>query len=159
FALYLGQALVSHVLRRRPAGVEDLLRQLLVAFFAGLAGYVLLREDYRPWLGTFSLLGAAGYTALVGLALPRGPARPLQLVWLSAALALIAVVFPLETETAWVALGWATEGLALWWFGLRIRNGVLRGFALALFALAVGRLLVIDTPRAAEVPRWLLLNG
>jgi uncharacterized membrane protein len=55
------------------------------------------------------------------------------------------MVFPLQTEAAWIALGWAAQGLTLWWFGLRIRSIALRAIGAAFLVLAAGRLVFVDT--------------
>src|SRR5262249_48157907 len=68
-----------------------------------------------------------------------------QLVVVATALGFVAIVFPLQTKAAWIALGWAVEGAALSWFGLRIRSDKLRGLGAALLILAVGKLLFVDT--------------
>jgi len=73
-------------------------------------------------------------------------------------LGLVATAIPLEAEAQWVALGWAVMGSALWWFGLRVERGALRGMGAALGLLAVGRL-IFDTPYGPRPPFWLLLNG
>ncbi len=66
-------------------------------------------------------------------------------VSLAVAMGFLATVFPLQADAAWIAVGWAAQGLALWWFGLRIRSLPLRGLGAAFLALAVGRLLLVDT--------------
>src|SRR5262249_30715802 len=114
--------------------------------------YVLLREDYRPWLGTAAVSMAAVYTALTWLVLRRRPQDTWQqLVLVATGLAFVTMVIPLQAEAIWIALGWAAEGAALAWFGLRIRPLALSGFGAVLLGLGVGRLLVIDT---MELFRW-----
>jgi len=62
----------------------------------------------------------------------------------------VATVFPIEAEAVWISLGWAVEGVVLWWFGLRVRMPLLRGMGAALLLMAAGRLLLVDTPGAHD---------
>jgi uncharacterized membrane protein len=105
-----------------------------------------LREDYRIWLGTAAVGLAIVYTALGWLLLRRRPDDSWQqLVVVATALGFVAIVFPLQANAAWIALGWAAEGAALSWFGLRIRSDKLRILGAALLALGAGRLFFVDT--------------
>jgi uncharacterized membrane protein len=146
FALFLLHNVLAHVVRPRKADVEALARTVLNAFLFALAGYVLLRDDYRVWLGTAAVGLAILYTALGWLVLRRRPDDPWQqVVVVATALGFVAVVFPLQASAAWIALGWAVEGAALGGFGLRLRSDRLRALGAALLALAAGRLLLVDT--------------
>jgi uncharacterized membrane protein len=146
FVLFLLHNAFAHVVRRRNADIEALARTVLNAFLFALAGYILLRDDYRIWLGTAAVGLAIVYTALGWVVLRRRPEDAWQqLVVVATALGFVAVVFPLQTSAAWIALGWAVEGAALSGFGLRIRSDRLRGLGAALLILAAGRLLVVDT--------------
>ena len=149
FALFLLYALVTHVLRRRRANVEDLLRMAFSAALFFAAAYTLLDPQYRVWMGSLALGVAIVYTALGWLMLYRRPEDQRQLlVAVGLTLGFVAVAIPLQAEANWIALGWAVEGLILCWFGLRICAAALRGLAGALLVLAVGRLLMVDTPDA-----------
>jgi uncharacterized membrane protein len=153
FVLFLAYNVIDSAVRGRRADVESLVRLVLDAFFLATAGYVLLREDYRPWLGTLALALAVVYAGLAWVLLRRRPDDPAHvLVAVAVGLGLLATVFPLEAKAAWVAVGWAAEGLALWWFGLRVRSSPLKAMGVVLLTLGVGRLLFVDTPWTGREP-------
>ncbi len=149
FVLFLLYALATHVLGRRRANVEDLLRMALSAALFFAAVYTLLDPQYHVWMGSLTLGMVIVYTALAWLIFHGRPEDQRQLLAVvGLALGFIAVAIPLQASANWIALGWAVEGLVLCWFGLRICAAALRGLAGALLILAVGRLLVVDTPAA-----------
>jgi uncharacterized membrane protein len=152
FALYLVHLLVAHVARKRKADVETLGRIVINAALFATAGYVLLSEDYRQWMGT-AAVGLAGlYTALAWVALHRRPEDVWQqLTLIATGLAFVTIAIPLQADGPWIALGWTVEGAALWWFGLRIRSITLRGLGTIGLALGVFRLLLIDLPALSRV--------
>ncbi|HEY7158902.1 MAG TPA: DUF2339 domain-containing protein [Gemmataceae bacterium] len=153
FALFLAHHLLVPVLRSRRVDVEELVRVPLNALFLIVAGYTLLDEDYHRWLGSLSLAMAAVYAALGWLLLRRhGDDAWHVLVVVAVSLAFVAMVFPLEADAAWIGLGWAVEGLALWWFGLRVRVNALRVLGVVLLVLAAGRLVFVDTPWGGREP-------
>ena len=82
----------------------------------------------------------------------------LQLTVVAVAMALIATAFGWQAEAAWIAVAWAVQGIALWWFGLRILSRPLRGLGTAFMIMAAWRLLLIDTARAHPEPFVPLLN-
>lgn len=148
YLLFVLHSLTAHVFRRRMAGWEDLARLLLNAGLWFTAAYVLLRTDYRDWLGLLAVGMAMGYTVLGRVMLGRRPEDGRQLLTaLAAAVGFIALAFPIQAKAEWIALGWAAVSAALWWFGLRTRAPALRGMAAVVAGLAVGRLVFIDTPQ------------
>ncbi|MFO0969379.1 MAG: DUF2339 domain-containing protein [Gemmataceae bacterium] len=159
FALYLGHAVVLHIVRGQRANPEDLARQLGNALFVAAAGYVLLDPDYHRWLGTAAVGMATLYAALAWAVITRRPDDPvLLLVLVAAALAFVAAAIPLQAEAVWIALAWGVVALALWWFALRIGATPLLAFAGFFFVLALGRLLLVDTLDAHQAPFVPLVN-
>ena len=153
FALYLTHTAIANWLRGWRATVEDLVRLLLNAYVFLFTLWWLLDPDYHLWMGAMALGLALLYTALTWLLVSRRPEdRRLAFTVIAAAVGLGAAVFPLQTEAGWITLGWAVEGAALWWFGLRGQFAPLRYFGAALLGLAACRLVLVDTPFAHAEP-------
>lgn len=147
FGLFVLHSLIAHVLRPRVASREDLVRMLLNAALGFGAIYILMRPAYRDWLGMVAIDAAIFYTVLGRIMLARRPAdSPQLLTVLAAAVGFIALALPIQARAEWIALGWAVLAAALWCFGLRIRAPTLRAMAAAIGVLAIGRLVLLDTP-------------
>ena len=160
FGLFVGQAVVVHVFRARKASVEDLVRLVLIAGYWFAAGFILLRPEYRLWMGTFAVAMATIYTALAWLVLVRSPNNTRLLVTLLAiGVAHIAIALPIEADARFVSLGWAALAAALWWFGLRINAWPLRAMAGIIGAMAVTRVVLWDSPYLVREPFLPIFNG
>ena len=133
-----------------PGGFSSLDRLLVFAQAGGaaLAGEALLAHLPGPgyhaglWFGLTSAFAAAGQLARPAPG-PKADTVAADALW-TAALGLltlgVAVVFSRFTLT----LGWAAEALALLAVGLRLKARRIRVAGLALFALTLGKLAVLD---------------
>jgi uncharacterized membrane protein len=116
---------------------------LVALHLSGLGLFALLFEALQPTypevrglLAVLIALGAAG--------LWRAWRSADQLASLNAAaltFTLIAIGIAVQFDGQVVTIGWAAEGAAIAWVGLRARNGTFQFGGLALLALAVNRLL------------------
>jgi uncharacterized membrane protein len=151
---------VGSALRRRTGTVLDLVRLLINSVLGSVMLHALLYDDYRVWLGSLALGLAVVHALLAWLVSSRNPEDERQLfVLVAVALGLIAVAFAWQADVAWIAVGWAVEGTALWWFGLKVRMVPLRVLGGVFLLLAVGRLLFVDTPLAHRTPFVPLFNS
>ncbi len=159
FALFLAEVLVAQARRRCEAAWEDIVRWLLCGGLGFTAFYVLLKPDYAPWMGALALSTAALYAALArGMLSGRPEFNRLLLATLAMAVGFVAVAFPIQARASWVALGWAAEAAALWWFGVRVQAPFHRVLAVVLMGLAVGRVLFVDLFDGFRAPYWPVLN-
>jgi uncharacterized membrane protein len=82
-----------------------------------------------------------------------------RLAWQgAAALFFITLIFPIQFDREWITLGWALEGLALFWLFRTVPNRGLRYVGVGLLCLAFIRLAlnpaVLEYHRRATTPIW-----
>lgn len=159
--VWFAQQMLGPMSRFARLDAEDAIRLFVQAFFLAAAGYVLLDERIPDWMGTLALGVAIVHTALTWLVLRRRPNDVLHAIceW-TLAMGFLATVMPLQASGHWVAVCWAVQGLALWWFSLAIRSLPLRVMGFAFFALAAVRFLLrnVFEARAHQHPFWPIFN-
>lgn len=84
--------------------------------------------------------------------------REEALHFVALAATLVTIAIALQFDGAWITIGWATEGTVVTWLGLRERRPWLRSGGLALFGVAVVRLVVSQT-WSPTVGETVLLNS
>lgn len=122
---------------RSPAGTAVL---SAACYFS--AGYDLLDPRYRAWMGLFACV-----LALAHLGLARELRRHAHDSGLYEGIALCftTLAIPIQFAGYRITMGWALEGAALIWIARRSRERRLVWVSLAVFALAVLRLLAVDS--------------
>lgn len=123
---------------------------LLALHLSGLGLFALLYESFQPAYpdvrGSLAAIMALGALALWRLLRSRDPLGAFHAGTL--ACTLVAIGVAVEFDGPPVTVGWAAEGAAVAWLGLRAGNAPFQFGGLLLWMLAVGRLLdrYFDTP-------------
>jgi uncharacterized membrane protein len=145
FLCFVAATMLFHIAWRRTPEVTDLALMSLnaAAYFA--ASYLTMWDDYRDWLGTFSLLLAGFYGLLGYLALRRGESNR-RLFHFAAGIAIVflTIAIPIQLHRAWITVAWAAEGAVLTWIASRQSIPWLRLWALGVFGLVLVRLFAFD---------------
>ena len=147
FLIFVGATTLFHVIwRRTPNAFDYSLMLVNAAAYFGIS-YGLLWDDYRDWMGGFTLLLSLFYGGLAYLVLVRSR----ELVYLSymalgIALVFLTIAVPVQLGGPWISVAWAIEALVLMWLSFRLGIVELRLFGMGVFAVMAVRLLFFDTP-------------
>lgn len=147
FLFFLLAHLGCRLLRRQPATVEDLGLLLInpLVFFA--TAYHLLNSNHHDWMGVFAIGMALIYAGAAKVTLDRSTnARSEVLVMIAIALTFVTLAIPIQLQSNWITIAWSVEALTILWVGFETKSMWLQGVACWLFAQALGRLVVRDTP-------------
>jgi len=128
---------------------------VLNAALGFLAFWALPSSTTKDWAGPWIAVAFAAFY-LVLLRLPaRGAllASPtlLSALHLAAVVVFLTIAIPLKTQGRWLTIGWLVEGAALLWAASRVRQVLLRVFALLCLMLGLFALLTVN-PSAATTP-------
>lgn len=158
FGLHWGHSLWTVAGRRQSTTVEEIVRASINATATFGALYLLLADQHREWLGV-AAVGMAAIEAWEARLLVKldsvAPVRIFTAVAIS--FGFVALAFPLQAETHWVAVGWGAQAAVLSWFGLRIESIALRGLSFVLAIMSGLRILIENAPwtgRPAFYPLW-----
>jgi uncharacterized membrane protein len=143
-------------LRRQSAGWEDCIRLTVNPFVFYATCYFLLDDDRHEWMAPLALAMAILYAAVARAELALRPAdRRILLVTAGTALTFVTLAIPVQLEFNWITIGWGVEALLLLWASFEAAAPRLRSLSGIVFAAAVLRFLLVDTPwdyRAAFTP-------
>jgi uncharacterized membrane protein len=157
-AIYLLPDWIAAV--RQRSQIEDWALMFVTPWFLFLVMHRVLGEFHPSWMGSLALVMAMAYTLFAAAAVSRkfvsDPIR--EMIFLGTALAFLGLSFPLQAKSYWATVGWAAEGAALWWLGLRIRSWALRGAGAVFLVLCCIGALYVMVVHAPEVPYIPVLN-
>ena len=139
FLIFVGATTLFHLIwRRPPQAFDQVLITLNAAAYLGIS-YGQLWDDFRIWMGGFTLLLAVFYGLLAyGILMRHREQVNLSMFAVGVALVLLSIAVPVQLEGFWIGPAWAVEGTVLVWLSFFIRMPQLRLFGVAAFAVALG---------------------
>jgi len=147
FLIFVGATTMFHIIwRRAPQAFDQALMVINAAAYFGIS-LGLLWDDFRLWMGGFTLLLALFYGGVAYVALKRSTENVvLSFFALGLALVFLTVAIPVQLgNTAWTTIVWAAEGTVLIWLSFTLRMPKLRWYSYAVFFIVAVRLLFFDT--------------
>ncbi|HUA92880.1 MAG TPA: DUF2339 domain-containing protein [Terracidiphilus sp.] len=130
-----------------------ILLPILNAALGFIAFYALFPTSAQDWAGPWLAVAFAAFYLLL-LRLPaqgilrEGP-PVLAALHLAAAVVFLTIAIPLKTHGRWLTIGWLSEGAALLWVARKLRQILLRVFALICLILGLFALLIVNPPASA----------
>jgi uncharacterized membrane protein len=147
FLIFVGATTMFHIIwRRAPQSFDQALMVINAGAYFGIS-LGLLWDDFRLWMGGFTLLLALFYGGVAYIALKRSADNVrLSFVALVIALVLVTTAIPVQLgNTAWTTIVWAAEGAFLIWLSFTLRMPQLRWYSYVVFFTMAMRLLFFDT--------------
>ena len=145
FLIFAFTGVTHQVVRKEPAREPELALIIINAglYFAAL--HAMLESDHRNWLSGGALLLAAFYCSQAyWIRRQGGNDRYLELALVGLAGVFLTMAVPLRFSLSAVTIGWAVEGLALIWLGLRSGRRSTRVGGGLVLALAVIHWIEVD---------------
>ena len=147
FLVFVGVTTFFHLIWVRGPRTLDLSLMTFnaTAYFA--ISYALLFNEYRDWMGGFSLAIAVFYLGMAYIALRRSPENArLSLFAFGIGVIFLTIAIPVQLDDmAWTTVGWATQGTVLIWLSFPMKSHAPRFFGYGLFVLVAVKLLSFDT--------------
>ena len=149
FLIFVGATTLFHLLwRREPRAFDHALVLLNAAAYFGFS-YELLFEEFRAWMGGFTLLLGLFYMLLAyGIFIRHREQVRHSLFAMGIAAVFVAIAVPVQLDGPWISVAWAVEGVVLVWLSFQFGMPQLRWFGLGAFTIFTYWLLFIDTPNA-----------
>jgi uncharacterized membrane protein len=147
FLLFIGATTLFHIIwRRTPKIFDHVLMVLNAALYFGIS-CALLWDEFRNWMGGFSLTLALFYGGIAYAALMRSKENAhLSFFILSTALVFLTVAIPIQLgDSAWLTIVWAAQGTIFFWAAFAVKMPYLRAFGYIMFFITSIRLIFFDT--------------
>ena len=155
--------------RRRPTALD------MIVMFANASGFALISfgimwDEFRVWMGIFTLslavfYIAVGYVAMLRIGLEQlDHKRPdydalLTYILLGIAAVFVTVAVPVQVGAPWVSIAWIVESIVILWIGRETRLRDIRAAAVLLFGIALAWVVLVDTPFANDREVGLFQNS
>lgn len=161
FLSFIAATTLFHFMRKQSPERLDISLMLMNAIFYVGISYGLLWEDFRAWVGGFTMAVAALYAGLGYVSFRRfglsaidfkNPSRDLLLtsILLGMAVVLITIAIPVQIDGSWIPVVWAAEGTLLIWLSFQQRMPEFRYTAILVLISSAGWLLLGETPFAFD---------
>lgn len=152
FLIFALTGLIQQLVRNEPAREPELVLILVNATLYFAALHTLLEAEYSNWQSRAALILAGFYILQAYLVRSRSRSdRYLEIALNGLAAVFVTVAVPLYFSLSAVTIGWAAEGVALIWLGLRRGRRSTRLGAVLVLALAAGHWLLVDLPELSPV--------
>ncbi|WP_165075778.1 DUF2339 domain-containing protein [Paludisphaera rhizosphaerae] len=150
FVLYSTSMSVFSLVRKVPSTLLEWIGLTVNAAVFFWAGSVLVYDSYSRMGVAVLAFGLAVYhLAIVGAMLARRVQdRGLLFGFLGLSSVFVGATIPLALSDDWITVCWALQALATLWLAGKMRSGFLRGAAVVLYALVLGRFGLVDLPRS-----------
>ncbi len=147
FLIFTGATSLFHIIWRRIPKLFDYILMVLTAGAYFLISLGLMQDEYRGWLGGFTLLLAIFYGLLSYFNYRRNSANPLlSLFALGTGIVFLTTAIPIQfSNNAWATIFWAAEAAVLIWLTFQARIPIFLYFGGLAFILVAVRLLGFDT--------------
>jgi uncharacterized membrane protein len=147
FVIFIGATTLFHIIWKRvPLPMDLSLMVINATAYFGIS-YGLLFEEFRLWMGGFTLLLTAIYGTLGYAVLKRSPEQVyLSLFSLAVALIFLTIAIPVQLAGPWVSIAWAVEGTVLIWLSFTLKMNPMRWMGMLVLLIFSAWLLLIDTP-------------
>lgn len=99
------------------------------------------------------------YAAITKLLLDRSAATKIDaLILIGVALTFVTLAIPIQLRSNWITMAWALEALAVLWVGIETKMKRLHALSALLFVLALGKVVLWDTPSTIRLAFTPVLN-
>ena len=147
FLIFVGATTLYHLIWRRPLQALDQSMMVINAMAYLAISYSQLFDEYREWMGAFTVLLSAFYGLLgYGILRRNRDQTNLSMFAVGIALVLLAIAVPVQLSGPSVVVAWAAQGAALTWLSFATGLPQMRWFGLAFFAVVLGWLVITDLP-------------
>jgi hypothetical protein len=147
FLIFAGATSLFHIIQRKIPEVFDYILMILTAASYTGISMAIMWEEYRGWMGGFTLLLALLYGLFAYFMNKRSRENDrLSTFALSIGLVLLTIAIPIQfRDHATATIAFAAEGLALMWLAFREKLTLLSRFSYVSFCAMAVRLFAFDT--------------